>query len=84
MESIVGFKALLKLILDVISVLILIRALLSWFIHTSHNQFYIMLVRVTEWILGPIRRVIPTFGNIDITPLIALLLIQLIEATLLM
>lgn len=34
------------------------------------------LYRVTEPALRPIRRVLPNFGNIDISPLILLLLVQ--------
>jgi YggT family protein len=34
------------------------------------------LYRITEPALRPIRRVLPNFGNIDISPLILLLLVQ--------
>jgi YggT family protein len=36
------------------------------------------LFRVTDPILRPIRRVLPTMGNIDFSPWVALLLIQLV------
>ncbi|HQT66847.1 MAG: hypothetical protein B7Z78_02095 [Rhodospirillales bacterium 20-60-12] len=32
--------------------------------------------RVTEPVLGPIRRLVPLFGNIDISPIIAILLLE--------
>ena len=41
------------------------------------------LYRVTEPILRPIRRVLPTMGNIDFSPWVALLLIQLVAMPLL-
>jgi YggT family protein len=34
------------------------------------------LNRVTEPVLAPVRRILPTFGNIDLSPLVVLLLIQ--------
>lgn len=34
------------------------------------------LNRVTEPVLAPVRRVMPTFGNIDLSPLVVLLAIQ--------
>nr|WP_321984996.1 YggT family protein [uncultured Lichenicoccus sp.] len=34
------------------------------------------LNRVTEPVLAPVRRVMPNFGNIDLSPLVVLLLIQ--------
>jgi len=37
-----------------------------------------MLFRVTDWLLAPLRRIIPTVGDIDFAPVIALLLLLLI------
>ena len=36
------------------------------------------LYRVTEPVLRPIRAAIPSFGNVDLSPLIALLLLKLV------
>ncbi len=41
------------------------------------------LTRVTEPILRPIRSVLPNFGNIDISPIVAILLLQYIARPLL-
>jgi YggT family protein len=72
--------ALVKLIaglLDIYSMLILIRVLLSWFSPHPNNQLYQILIKITEPVLGPIRRIIPLQG-IDISPVIAILLIDLV------
>jgi YggT family protein len=37
-----------------------------------------ILYEITEPILDPLRRVIPRLGMIDITPLVAIILIQVI------
>ena len=37
-----------------------------------------MLIQITEPVLGPIRRVIPPMGMFDLTPMIALLLINFV------
>ena len=37
-----------------------------------------ILFEITEPILDPLRRVIPRLGMIDITPLVAIILIQVI------
>lgn len=37
------------------------------------------LYRVTEPVLRPIRRVLPDFGGIDISPLIAIVLLELLQ-----
>ena len=41
------------------------------------------LTRVTEPMLRPIRNVLPNFGNIDISPIVAILLLQYIARPLL-
>ena len=41
-------------------------------------SIYEILAQVTEPILGPIRRVLPTFGGFDFSPLVAIILLQLI------
>ena len=38
-----------------------------------------VFVQVTEPILAPIRRVLPTFGMIDFSPLVAILLLTVIQ-----
>ena len=57
---------------------IFVRALLSWFPVDPRNPLVTLLYDVTEPILDPLRRVIPRLGTIDITPLVAILLIQVI------
>jgi YggT family protein len=61
------------------------RAVLSWFPIRPGNPFHPLLVilhQITEPILGPLRRIIPTFGMIDLSPIVALLLLQLIQQVL--
>jgi len=45
-------------------------------ITSSNNPLYQIILQVTEPILAPMRRIIPTIGMFDFTPLIALLLIN--------
>lgn len=63
--------------LNAYTLLILVRALLSWFSPNPYNRFYQLLIRITEPVLGPLRRIIPMRG-IDLSPLIAILLIDLV------
>jgi YggT family protein len=61
------------------------RALLSWFPVRPGNPFYplaLILHQITEPILGPFRRIIPTIGPIDISPIVALLLLQFVQGQL--
>ena len=63
----------------VLMIAILIRAILSWFPVSRENPFAQVVFQVTEPVLGPLRRVVPSLGSIDITPLVALLLLQVIQ-----
>ena len=58
---------------------IIIRALLSWFSISGAQPVFRLLVEITEPVLAPIRRVLPTAGMLDFSPLVALLLIQVIS-----
>jgi len=62
---------------------IIIRALLSWFSISGAQPVFRLLVEITEPVLAPIRRVLPTAGMLDFSPLVALLLIQVISNILL-
>lgn len=66
-------------ILNVLSLAVIARALFSWFDPTMHSQVGRLLYQVTEPIIGPIRRVIPSLGMFDISPIIALVLIQVLS-----
>jgi YggT family protein len=72
--------SLIKLIgslLDGYVLLIIIRALLSWFSPNPYNKLVQLLFRATEPVLSPIRRIVPLQG-IDISPIIAILLIDMV------
>ncbi|MCB5224515.1 MAG: YggT family protein [Candidatus Cloacimonadaceae bacterium] len=71
-----GFISLIIFILDVYAVLILIRAVMSWFVRDYRNQIYHILIKVTEPVLAPLRRVLPRMG-VDISPMVAIVLIQI-------
>ncbi len=58
---------------------ILLRALISWVNPDPFNPVVQFLYRVTEPILQPIRRVVPT-GRIDFSPIIAFLVIIFLQA----
>ena len=61
-----------------LALIIFVRAILSWFPISRHNPLVAFLDYVTEPILGPLRRVIPRIGMIDITPMIAIIILLII------
>jgi YggT family protein len=86
----IPMRALLDVILIALQLyiwLLIAQAVLSWLIAfnvvNTRNQFVSMmwdfLYRITEPALGPIRRLMPNLGGIDISPVILILIIIFIE-----
>ncbi|HET7056385.1 MAG TPA: YggT family protein [Thermomicrobiales bacterium] len=70
----------LNLLFTVLSLAVIARALLSWFDPGMRYPVSQLLVDLTEPIIAPIRRIVPPVGGmIDLSPLIALILLQVIE-----
>jgi len=59
------------------------RAILTWFPIDREGPIFQFLNAVTDPILEPLRKVIPPIGMIDITPMVAMLLLFFIASALL-
>ena len=60
--------------------IIIIRALLSWVNPDPWNPIVQFLIRVTEPVLAPVRRWLPTWRlGIDFSPLVVILVIYFIQ-----
>jgi len=67
-------------VLEVLKWLIIVRALMSWFVDPrSANPLVAWIRGVTDAVLGPIRSLLPGMGGMDLSPLVAILLIQLAQ-----
>ena len=58
---------------------ILARVLLSWFRVNPYHPAVAFLYQITEPILKPLRNVIPPLGMIDISPIVALILMDIVR-----
>jgi YggT family protein len=75
------------IILDLYVWLLIASAILSWLIAfnvvNTRNQFVAavadFLYRITEPVLAPIRRMLPNLGGLDISPIVLILIIMLIQ-----
>lgn len=65
-------------VLAVYSLMIVSRIILGWGMSYG-NRLMRFLVRLTEPVLGPFRRIIPPLGMFDISPIIVLLILQLFQ-----
>jgi YggT family protein len=58
---------------------IIARALLSWLRISYYHPVARFLIQITEPLLTPLRRYIPPVSGLDITPMVALLILWLVE-----
>ena len=65
-------------LLAIYSLLIFMRIVFSWGV-SSVNRVQRFLIRVTEPVLAPFRRLIPPLGMFDISSIVVLLLIRLFQ-----
>ena len=73
---IIGLAKIIDLALTLYMWIIVFRALISWVNPDPYNQIVIFLYRVTEPVLGPIRRLLPLRNiGIDFSPVIVILVI---------
>ena len=77
---VVALARIVDLVLTLYMWVIIFRAVISWVNPDPYNQIVIFLYRVTEPVLGPIRRKLP-FRNvgIDFSPMVVILIILFLQ-----
>jgi len=77
---IIALAKIIDVVLTIYMWIIIFRALISWVNPDPYNQIVIFLYRVTEPVLGPIRRKLP-FRNvgIDFSPMVVILIILFLQ-----
>ena len=86
-----ALRDLILVVLNLYTYIIIAAVIVSWLVGfgviNTYNQIARVIVRalhaLTEPVFGPIRRILPPFGGLDLSPLIALLLIFFLERWLL-
>jgi YggT family protein len=63
---------------------IFFNAILSWLVmiyprNSMVRSLYHVLRQITDPILGPLRRIIPLIGMVDITPIVAIIILQILS-----
>lgn len=80
--AVLGLADLLRFVLTVYSALIIVRVILSFINVDARHPVIPLVYQLTKPILEPIARRLPDFGGIDLSPLVAWLLIALLRALL--
>ena len=66
-------------LISIYILLIVMRVIFSWGMLSYRNRVMRFLVDVTEPLLGPLRRMIPRLGWLDISPIVAILILMLFQ-----
>jgi len=66
-------------LISIYILLIVMRVIFSWGMLSYRNRLMRFLVDVTEPLLGPLRRMIPRLGWLDISPIVAILILMLFQ-----
>jgi YggT family protein len=82
-----ALRDLVIVVLNLYTYVIIAAVIVSWLVGfgviNTYNQIARIIVRalhaLTEPVFGPIRRIIPPMGGLDLSPLIALLLIFFLQ-----
>ncbi len=64
------------------TMVIFVRVILSWFPSrgVAIDAVRDWTGRITEPVLGPVRRVLPSMGGLDLSPVVVLLVLQVVRA----
>jgi YggT family protein len=76
-----GPRGVLRLVVyyagQLVIIALIVRVIGSWFGKGRFNRWMRPAYRLTDWIVEPLRKIVPPIGMIDITPLVAWLLLQI-------
>ena len=71
--------SIISITFEILTYIIFIRVILSWFPHNTYQPVIQLIYQISNYILNPIRNTISPIGGIDISPIIAIFIIQLIK-----
>jgi YggT family protein len=75
----IGLIQLVEQCFSIIFYLVLIRVILSWVNPTFNNPMVAVIYQLTEPLMAPARRLLPSMGGLDLSPILLLLALQFMQ-----
>jgi YggT family protein len=75
-------KLLLSWAFSLLRVALYVRVLSSWLPVSPYSKWIRWSYVLTDWFIGPLQRIVPRVGMFDITPIVALFLLYLVQSAL--
>ncbi len=66
-------------LIDLYSLVVLVAVILSWVPLDRRNPLVTITHGLTEPVLAPIRNVLPPMGGVDFSPMVLLIVLQLLK-----
>jgi YggT family protein len=63
-----------------LKIALIVRVISSWFQISPWSRWIRWSYVLTEWMLAPLRKILPTFGPLDVSPIVAYLLLSLVQS----
>ena len=74
--AIIGVTA---LFLKIFFFALIVSVILSWVAPASHNPGAQLVNQITEPLLAPLRKILPNLGGLDISPILAFMVLKLLD-----
>ncbi len=75
----ISLLKLLVLTINLLTFSILVQAVMSWFGASMHSPAASLLWNINEPLLRPARRLIPPIGGLDLSPLLVIIVLQVLN-----
>jgi len=72
----------LRQIIDLYSLIVFVAVVMSWMQLPPSNPIAQLVHALTEPVLGPLRRVLPSMGGLDFSPMVLLIGLQMLRGLL--
>ena len=70
---------LLARLIDLYSFVVLVAVIMSWIPLDRRNPVAAIVYALTEPVLGPIRKMLPPMGGLDLSPMVLLIALQVLK-----
>jgi len=77
------FRLMVQIAYSIVFYAIIVRVVASWLGYFQYTKWLRPVYAITDWIILPMRRIIPPMGMIDLSPFAALIALMLLRKLLL-
>ena len=74
-----GIFGVLDIALELMFFIILVQIVISWIVPNSYHPIVILIRQLSDPIMAPFKRLIPPVGGLDFSPMIAILIIHILQ-----